>query len=67
MTQPSPDLGVLPEWRLDDLYAGIDSPQFPADMGRIAVESASRIIKGETIPKEQLVRIGLVKKTPASK
>ena len=26
------DLGALPEWRLDDLYAGMDSPAFAADL-----------------------------------
>jgi oligoendopeptidase F len=25
------DLGALPEWRLDDLYSGMDSPAFAAD------------------------------------
>jgi oligoendopeptidase F len=35
----APDLGVLPEWRLDDLYAGMDSPVFAADMRRAAEEA----------------------------
>ena len=26
------DLGALPEWRLEDLYSGIDAPEFSADM-----------------------------------
>jgi ribose transport system substrate-binding protein len=39
--------------------------QLPSEMGRIAVESASKIIRGETIPAEQLVRIELVKKASA--
>jgi oligoendopeptidase F len=26
------DLGALPEWRLGDLYSGMDAPQFAADM-----------------------------------
>jgi oligoendopeptidase F len=34
-----PDLGALPEWRLDDLYTGIDSPVFAADMTRAAIEA----------------------------
>src|SRR5271156_3419275 len=33
------ELGPLPEWRLDDLYPGMDSPAFVADMAR-ASESA---------------------------
>ena len=33
------DLGPLPEWRLEDLYPGMDSPAFVADMAR-ASESA---------------------------
>jgi len=33
------DLGPLPEWRLEDLYPGMDSPAFAADMAR-ASESA---------------------------
>ena len=36
---PQPDLGALPEWRLDDLYAGIDSPVFAADMARAGAEA----------------------------
>ena len=35
----APDLGALPEWRLDDLYSGMDSPDFAADMQR-AIEEA---------------------------
>ena len=34
--------------------------QFPAEMGRRAVESAWRILKGEAVPAEQPVRIELV-------
>lgn len=49
---------------IDDGTMAASVAQFPADMGRIAVESAAKIIKGETIPKEQLVRIGLVRKMP---
>jgi oligoendopeptidase F len=29
-----PDLGALPEWRLQDLYEGMDSPTFGADLER---------------------------------
>jgi len=39
MPLPEPDLGALPEWRLDDLYAGIDSPVFVADMARAGDEA----------------------------
>ncbi|MEO8359497.1 MAG: sugar ABC transporter substrate-binding protein [Vicinamibacteria bacterium] len=41
--------------------------QLPSEMGRIAVESAAKLIKGEQIPAEQLVRIELVKKAPPAK
>jgi ribose transport system substrate-binding protein len=34
--------------------------QFPSEMGRVAVESAARILKGETVPPDQRVRIELV-------
>ena len=34
--------------------------QFPAEMGRRAVESAWRLLRGETVPAEQPVRIELV-------
>ena len=30
------DLGPLPQWRLADLYSGMQSPEFSADMGRAA-------------------------------
>src|SRR5579863_8295237 len=33
------DLGALPEWRLDDLYSGMDSPQFSADAKRAAEDA----------------------------
>jgi len=36
--------------------------QFPSEMGRLAVESAVRLLKGETVPKDQRTRIGLVTK-----
>jgi oligoendopeptidase F len=32
-------LGALPEWRLDHLYPGMDSPQFAADLARAADEA----------------------------
>jgi oligoendopeptidase F len=32
----APDLGSLPEWRLDDLYSGMDSPVFADDLQRAA-------------------------------
>ncbi len=32
---PAPaDLGALPEWRLQDLYEGVDAPRFAADLER---------------------------------
>lgn len=34
--------------------------QFPAEMGRVAVESAAKILKGETVQADQRVRIELV-------
>jgi len=34
-----PDLGLLPQWRLDDLYEGMDSPRFAADLQRAAAEA----------------------------
>lgn len=39
--------------------------QFPADMGRLAVESAVRAARGETLPPETPVRIELVTKANA--
>jgi oligoendopeptidase F len=44
---PSPvasDLGQLPQWRLDDLYDGMDSPRFAADLKR-AHEEAKQFAK----------------------
>ncbi|THD43862.1 MAG: M3 family oligoendopeptidase [Bradyrhizobium sp.] len=32
-------LGDLPEWRLDDLYDGMDSPRFAADLARAAADA----------------------------
>jgi len=37
----APDLGVLPQWRLDDLYEGMDSPRFAADLERAAADARS--------------------------
>ncbi|HET9315672.1 MAG TPA: sugar ABC transporter substrate-binding protein [Vicinamibacteria bacterium] len=34
--------------------------QFPGEMGRVAVESAAKVLKGETLPPDQRVRIELV-------
>jgi ribose transport system substrate-binding protein len=34
--------------------------QFPSEMGRAAVESAAKLLKGEPVPPEQMVRIELV-------
>ncbi len=36
--------------------------QFPSEMGRLAVESAMRLLKGEKVPKHQRTKIGLVTK-----
>ena len=38
-SRPPSRLGVLPEWNLADLYAGIDDPQVKRDLGRGAAES----------------------------
>ncbi len=35
------DLGPLPEWNLADLYAGLDSPAFAADLARAAEQCRS--------------------------
>jgi oligoendopeptidase F len=35
-----PDLGDLPQWRLEDLYEGMDSPRFAADLARAAADAA---------------------------
>jgi ribose transport system substrate-binding protein len=39
--------------------------QFPAEMGRVGIESAAKVLKGEGVPAEQRVRIELVKKGAA--
>jgi oligoendopeptidase F len=36
---PVPDLGALPEWRLQDLYEGMHSDSFGADLGRAEREA----------------------------
>ena len=36
--------------------------QFPSEMGRVAVETADKLLKGQAVPAEQLVRIDLVTK-----
>ncbi|GIX14058.1 MAG: hypothetical protein KatS3mg118_2017 [Paracoccaceae bacterium] len=36
-----PDLGPMPEWRLDDLYAGEDDPKLAADLDWLAAEAAA--------------------------
>jgi len=41
--------------------------QFPGDMGRLAVETAAKLIKGETVEPNQQVRIELVKKAEGVK
>jgi ribose transport system substrate-binding protein len=59
---------------LDDARKAIDAgrmeasvAQSPRDMGRIAVESAARLLKGEPVPAEQTVEIALVTKDAAAK
>ena len=37
--------------------------QFPSEMGRLAVESAVKLIRGETVPREQPTRVALVTRT----
>jgi ribose transport system substrate-binding protein len=55
---------------LDDARKAIDAgrmdasmAQSPRDMGRLGVEAAARVLKGETVPADQIVPIGLVTKT----
>ena len=38
--------------------------QFPSEMGRLAVETAVRLIAGEQVPQDQRTRIGLVTRDP---
>ena len=59
---------------LDDARKAIEAgtmaasvAQSPYDMGRIAVESADKLIRGETVPADQKVPIVLVTKTSSSK
>src|ERR1700761_4802997 len=33
------DFGALPQWRLDDLYEGMDSPKFAEDLSRAAADA----------------------------
>ena len=54
---------------LDDARKAIDAgrmdasmAQSPRDMGRLGVEAAARLLKGETVPADQIVPIGLVTK-----
>jgi ribose transport system substrate-binding protein len=54
---------------VEDARAAIESgtmvasvAQFPSEMGRAAVESAAAILKGESVPADQTIRIELVKK-----
>jgi len=39
--------------------------QYPDEMGRVAVETAVKVLKGETVPTDIVVRIGLVTKENA--
>jgi ribose transport system substrate-binding protein len=41
--------------------------QFPDEMGRIAVETAVKVLKGEAVPPDVTVRIGLVTKENANR
>jgi ribose transport system substrate-binding protein len=41
--------------------------QFPDEMGRIAVETAVKVLKGEAVPQDITVRIGLVTKENANR
>ena len=59
---------------LDDARKAIEAgtmaasvAQSPYDMGRIAVESADKLIRGETVPADQKVPIVLVTKTSTNK
>src|SRR6185436_5721311 len=54
---------------LEDARKAIDAgrmeasvAQSPRDMGRIAVESAAKLLRGESIPGDQMVPISLVTK-----
>ena len=39
--EPAEDLGTLPEWNLEDLYAGMDDPKLKRDLTLSASESAA--------------------------
>lgn len=59
---------------VDDARKAIESgamaasvAQFPAEMGRVAIESAARLLKGEAVPEDQRVRIELVTKAAVGK
>jgi ribose transport system substrate-binding protein len=59
---------------VDDARKAIESgtmvasvAQFPGEMGRMAVESAMKLIKGETVEPDQRVRIELIKKAQVAK
>jgi ribose transport system substrate-binding protein len=41
--------------------------QFPDEMGRIAIETAVKVLKGEAVPQDITVRIGLVTKDNANR
>ncbi|MGA2795275.1 MAG: M3 family oligoendopeptidase, partial [Roseiarcus sp.] len=41
----APELGSLPEWRLDDLYSGMDSAVFAADLRRAAEEARAFAVR----------------------
>ena len=41
--------------------------QFPDEMGRLAVETAVKVLKGESVPSDIVVRIGLVTKENANR
>jgi ribose transport system substrate-binding protein len=40
--------------------------QYPDEMGRVAIETAVKILKGETVPTDIVVRIGLVTRENAT-
>jgi ribose transport system substrate-binding protein len=53
---------AISEGRMDATVA-----QFPDEMGRSAVETAVKALKGESVPPETSVRIGLVTKDNAAR
>jgi ribose transport system substrate-binding protein len=40
--------------------------QYPDEMGRIAIESAVTVIRGETVPHDQRTKVGLVTRANAA-